>query len=363
MRLKSRLFTTGMLSIALLAAACGGASEGPVKPGGDANPSGLTIQGAGATFPYPLYSKWISEYNKKNPSLKIDYQSIGSGGGIKPITERTVDFGASDAPMNDEQLKAAPKEILHIPTVLGAVVVTYNLPEVTAPLQLDGPTVAAIFMGQIKKWNDPKIAASNEGVALPDKDIAVVHRSDGSGTTAIFVDYMAKVSPEWKDKVGVGTSVNWPTGIGGKGNEGVSGSVKQTPGSIGYVELIYAKQNSLAVASIKNSAGKFVVPSLESVTAAASGVAARIPDDLRVSVTNADGDASYPISGFTYLLVYKDQDDATKAKALVEFIWWALSEGEKMASDLGYSALPAEVLTKAQAKVRLINVGGKTFVP
>ncbi len=363
MRLKSRLFTTGMLSIALLAAACGGASEGPVKPGGDANPSGaLSLQGAGASFPNPLYTKWISEYNKKNPGVKIDYQSIGSGGGIKQITERTVDFGASDAPMTDEQLKAAPKEILHIPTVLGAVVVTYNLAELKEPLNLDGPTTADIFMGTIKKWNDPKIAALNAGVSLPDKDIAVTSRADGSGTTAIFVDYLSKISPEWKEKVGTGTTVKWPVGTSNKGNDGVAGYVKNTPGSVGYVEFIYAKNNGLSSAKMKNSAGKFIEPSLESVTAAADGVATTIPDDLRVSITNAAGESSYPISGFTYLLVYKDQDDAVKGKALVDFIAWALKDGEAMAKELVYSPLPPAVLAKAEAKLKLVNHGGKAFL-
>jgi len=356
-----RLLAISTLLLALLAAACGG-GNGPVSTngGGSAPSGGLALQGAGATFPYPLYSKWISEYNKKNPNLKIDYQSIGSGGGIKQITEKTVDFGASDSPMNDEQLKAAP-DILHIPTVLGAVVVTYNLPDLKQPLKLDGPTLAAIFLGDIKKWNDPKIAALNAGASLPGTDIAVAHRSDGSGTTGIFVDYLSKVSPDWKTKVGAGTSVQWPVGFGGKGNEGVAGFVKQTPGCIGYNELIYAKQNDLKYASIKNAAGEFVEPSLDSVTAAAAGVAKVIPDDLRISITNADGAGAYPISGFTYFLVYKNQENEQKGKALVDFITWCLADGEGMAKDLVYSPLPPEVLSKAQAKVKLINFNGKPF--
>jgi phosphate transport system substrate-binding protein len=355
--------TIGTLTLALLSAACGGGGA-PVPAngnGGGNSGGGLALQGAGATFPYPLYSKWISEYNKKNPSVKIDYQSIGSGGGIKQITEKTVDFGASDAPMKDDQLAAAPG-ILHIPTVLGAVVVIYNLPEVKEPLKLDGPTLADIFLGNVKKWDDAKIKALNPGAALPSTDIASVHRSEGSGTTAIFVDYLSKVSPEWKEKVGSGTSVNWPGGIGGKGNEGVSGAVKQQPGAIGYVELIYAKQNSLTYASVKNAAGEFVAPSLESVTAAGAGVAKTIPDDLRVSITNAEGAGAYPIAGFTYFLVYKDQADEAKGKALADFIWWALNDGEGMAKDLVYSPLPPEVLAKAQAKVKMLNHGGKTFI-
>ena len=364
MRLKARTLTIATLTLALFAAACGGGGGGPVVPTGNesAPGGGLTLQGAGATFPYPLYSKWISEYNKKSPNVKIDYQSIGSGGGIKQITERTVDFGASDAPMKDDQLKAAPKEILHIPTVLGAVVVIYNLPGFTERLKLDGPTTADIYLKKIAKWNDPKIAELNPGVTLPDLDIAVAYRSDGSGTTSIFVDYLSKVSPEWKEKVGTGTSVSWPTGIGGKGNEGVSGTVKQQPGAIGYVELIYAKQSNLAYALVKNAAGEFVEASLDSVTAAAAGAAGSIPDDLRVSITNAEGAGAYPISGFTYLLVYKDQDDATKGQALADFLWWALHDGEAMAKDLVYSPLPPEVLTKAEAKVKSINHGGKPFI-
>lgn len=360
MRLKARALTIGSIILALFTAACGGGG-GPVNPKEGAPGGALALQGAGATFPYPLYSKWISEFNKKNKDVTIDYQSIGSGGGIKQITARTVDFGASDAPMTDEQLKEAPKELLHIPTVLGAVVVIYNLDGVSG-LKLDGPTLAEIFTGKIKKWNDPKIAALNAGATLPATDIAVAHRSDGSGTTAIFVDYLSKISPEWKDKVGAGTSVNWPTGIGGKGNEGVTGTVKQTPGAIGYVEFIYAKQNNLSYAALKNAAGEFVEPSVDAVTAAAAAVSKTIPDDLRVSITNAEGTGAYPISGFTYLLVYKDQDDAAKGKAIADFLWWGLHDGEGMAKDLFYAPLPAEVLAKAEAKVKLINHGGTAFI-
>ncbi len=370
MRLTSRACAIGTLTLTLLAAACNGGGGGPVVPtnapaGGGAASSGNALQGAGATFPAPLYTKWISEYNKTNPALKIDYQAIGSGGGIKQITERTVDFGATDAPMNEEQLKAVPKEILHIPTVLGAVVVVYNLPNIPSGLKLDGSTVAEIFQGNVKKWDDPKIKAANPDLTLPSTDIATVHRSDGSGTTAIFTDYLSKVSPDWKTKVGAGTSVNWPSGpaaLAAKGNDGVAGLVKQTAGAVGYVELIYAKNNQMAYASLKNAAGKFVEPSLDAVTAAAAGAVKNIPDDLRVSITNAEGDTAYPISGFTYLLVYKDQDDATKGKALADFIWWALHDGEKMAKDLVYSPLPPEIQAKAEAKVKLINNAGKAFV-
>lgn len=363
MRLRARLAMVGILSLALLGAACGGASDGPVKPGGETNPGrGLTLQGAGASFPNPLYTKWIAEYNRRNPSVKIDYQSIGSGGGIKQITERTVDFGASDAPMTDEQLENAPKEILHIPTVLGAVVVTYNLADLKEPLNLDGETTAEIFLGKITKWNDPKLVALNPGVTLPSSDIAVTNRADGSGTTAIFVDFLSKVSPEWKEKVGTGTTVKWPVGPANKGNDGVAAYVKSTPGAVSYVELIYSKNNGLASAKMKNSAGKFVEPTLDSVTAAADGAATSIPDDLRVSITNAAGETSYPISGFTYLLVYKDQDDAAKGKALVDFIAWALEDGEAMAKELVFAPLPAAIRAKAEAKLKLVNHAGKAFL-
>ena len=297
----------------------------------------MLINGAGATFPYPIYSKWFDEYAKVDPSVRFNYQSIGSGGGQKQIMAQTVDFGASDGPMSDDNLSKAPGKILHIPTVAGAVVVTYNL-EGNPALKLDADTIAGIFLGTIKKWNDPKIAATNTGTKLPDQDIVVVHRSDGSGTTFIFTDYLSKVSSEWKSKAGTNTSVSWPTGIGGKGNEGVSGQVKQTPGAIGYVELIYAIQNKMPYADIKNSAGEFVKPTLDSVTAALA--TATVPDDFRFSMTNATGKEAYPIAGATWLLVYQQQKDATKGKKLVEFLKWALTKGETMAKDLDYAALP-----------------------
>src|SRR6266567_8708572 len=297
----------------------------------------MMINGAGATFPYPIYSKWFDEYAKVDPSVRFNYQSIGSGGGQKQILAQTVDFGASDGPMSDENLSKAPGKILHIPTVAGAVVMTYNLPGNPA-LKLDGETIADIFLGKIKKWNDPKIAASNPGAKLPENEIVVVHRSDGSGTTFIFTDYLSKVSTEWKQKAGNNTSVNWPTGIGGKGNEGVSGQVKQTPGAIGYVELIYALQNKMPYAEVKNAAGQFVKPTIESVTAAFG--TANIPDDFRFSMTNAPGKDAYPICGATWLLVYEQQKDAAKGKKLVEFLKWAAKDGEKMAKDLQYAPLP-----------------------
>ena len=331
--------------------------------GGTAGPDGAKetrITGAGATFPFPIYQKWFSEYNKANPGVKFDYNSIGSGGGIKQITEKTVDFGGSDAPMNAEQLNGAPG-LLHIPTVLGAVVLTDNLPGVTAELKFTPEAIAGIFLGKIKKWNAPEIASSNEGVALPSNDITVVHRSDGSGTTFVFTDYLSKVSAEWKSGPGAGTSVNWPVGVGAKGNELVTGQVKQTPYSIGYVELIYAETNKLPVAQVKNAAGEWIKPSLDSTSLAAAGAVATIPDDLRVSITNAPGAGAYPISSFTYILVYKEQADQLKGKALVDFLWWATHDGEHMAKELSYAPLPPEIVKKAEEKIKSITYQGKAL--
>jgi len=308
----------------------------------------MAINGAGATFPYPIYSKWFDAYAKVDPSVRFNYQSIGSGGGQKQILAQTVDFGASDGPMSDDNLAKAPGKILHIPTVAGAVVVTYNLPGNPA-LKLDGDTIAGIYLGQIKKWNDPKLTALNAGVKLPDQDIVVVHRSDGSGTTFIFTDYLSKVSAEWKSKAGNNTSVNWPTGIGGKGNEGVSGQVKQTPGALGYVELIYAIQNKMPYADVKNSAGEFVKPTIESVTAALA--TADIPDDFRFSMTNAPGKDAYPICGATWLLVYQQPKDSAKGKKLVEFLKWALTDGEGMAKTLDYAPLPESVQQRVLKRI------------
>ena len=312
----------------------------------------MTINGAGATFPYPIYSKWFDEYAKVDPSVRFNYQSIGSGGGQKQIIAQTVDFGASDGPMSDENLKSAPGKLLHIPTVAGAVVMTYNLPGNPA-VKLDGETIAGIYLGTIKKWNDPKITALNSGVSLPDQEIVVVHRSDGSGTTFIFTDYLSKVSADWKSKVGTNTSVNWPTGLGGKGNEGVSGQVKQTPGAIGYVELIYAKQNKMPVAEVKNSDGVFVGPTVESVTAAMA--TAQIPDDFRFSITNAAGKDSYPIAGATWLLVYEQQNDAAKGAKLVEFLKWSMAKGEEMAKQLDYAPLPQELRERVLKRINEIK--------
>ncbi|HJY28411.1 MAG TPA: phosphate ABC transporter substrate-binding protein PstS [Pyrinomonadaceae bacterium] len=338
----------GVLILGLVALACNGSGS-------------VSLQGAGASFPNPLYQKWLSEYGHRNPNVRIDYQSIGSGGGIKQLKEQTVDFGASDAPMKDEDLKSAPGEIVHIPTVLGAVVITYNLAGVTQPLRFSPEVIAGIFLGQIKKWNDPKIAADNSGVTLPATDITVVHRSDSSGTSAVFTDYLSKVSPEWKEKVGAGVSPSWPTGLGGKGNEGVTGQVKSTPNTIGYVELAYAVQNKLAVAQVKNASGSFITPSIDAVTAAASASAGNTPEDLRVSITNAAGPQAYPISSYTYILVYKNQKDAGKGKALVDFLWWGIHDGEAFAKELQYAPLPDDIVKRAEAKINLITAGGKAL--
>lgn len=318
----------------------------------------LKLNGAGATFPYVIYSKWFDLYHTKT-DIQFNYQSIGSGGGIKQVIEGTVDFGATDGPMSDDQLAQAKAkqgtDILHIPTVMGAVVVTYNVPEIGKDLKLTPDVLAAIFLGEVTKWNDTRIGSINPGRNLPDKAIIVAHRSDGSGTTYIFTDYLSKISESWNSKAGRGTSVKWPVGLGGKGNEGVSGLVKQTPGSIGYVELAYAVKNGLPYASIRNRAGEFVEPTLESVTAAAAGAAKEMPADLRVSITDPDGKKSYPISGFTWLLVYGNVKDRQKGKALVDFLTWALGDGQKYAKDLLYAPLPREVVTMCTAKVKSIK--------
>ncbi len=312
----------------------------------------MLINGAGATFPYPIYSKWFNEYAKVDPSVRFNYQSIGSGGGQKQILEQTVDFGASDGPMSDENLAKAKGKILHIPTVAGADVLIFNLPGVRQ-LKMDGATIAEIFLGRVTKWNDRRIAEQNPGVKLPNTDIIVVHRSDGSGTTYIWVDYLSSVSQEWENKVGRGTSVKWPTGLGGKGNEGVAGQVKQLPGAVGYVELAYAKQNKLAYASVKNSAGNYVEPTIESITEALS--AANIPEDFRFSMVNPRGEKAYPISGATWLLVYEQQKDAARGKKLVEFLNWAITKGESMAASLDYAPLPENVQQRILERIKTIK--------
>jgi phosphate transport system substrate-binding protein len=316
----------------------------------------VRINGAGATFPYPIYSKWFSEYNKLRPEIEINYQSIGSGGGIRQVTNETVFFGATDGPMTPEQLQAAPGRILHFPSVLGGDVPVYNIPGVDTELKFTGPVLADIFLGKITKWNDAAITKLNPGVKLPGTDITVCHRSDGSGTTYIWVDYLAKVSPEWKKRAGVATSVNWPVGIGGKGNEGVAGLVKQTPGSIGYVELIYALQNKIDYGSVQNMAGEFVRATTESVSAAAAAAAKQMPADFRVSITNAPGNGVYPISSFTWLLFYENPKDKRRARIMVDFMNWALADGQKFAPELGYAPLPKEVValeTNALKKIKI----------
>jgi phosphate transport system substrate-binding protein len=315
----------------------------------------VSLNGAGATFPNPLYTKWISDYSAlpAGHGVKINYQSIGSGGGIKAISDQTVDFGATDAPLTDEEASKAPGKLLHIPTTLGAVVLTYNLDGIKTGLKLSP---------DIKSWDDPKIKADNAALPLPKKSISIVHRTDGSGTTEVFTQYLAQVSPDWKTKVGAGKSVKWPTGNGAKGNEGVTGNVSNTPGSIGYVELAYAAQNNLAVADLKNHAGKFVSPSLDAISAAAAAMGDKVPDDLRMSILDPDGDASYPISSFTYILLYAEQKDAAKGAALVNFLWWGIHDGQKAAPGLHYAPLPAAIVTRDEAKLKSVTSGGKAVL-
>ena len=316
----------------------------------------LLINGAGATFPFPIYSKWFSQYNKLHPDIQINYQSIGSGGGVKQITEKTVDFGASDAPLSDGEMARAAG-LQHIPTVLGADVVIYNLPTVKTALRFTPQTIAGIFLGKITKWNDEAIRRDNSGVDLPDQAISVVHRSDGSGTTYVWTDYLSKVSPEWKAGPGTGKSVNWPVGLGGKGNEGVTGTVKQTEGAIGYVELAYANQNKLTPAVIKNREGTWVAPTIESVSLAAAK--AEIPDDYRVSITDPPGKEAYPVASFTYILMYKDQPNARKGEALLHFLWWAVHDGQKLAGALDYAPLPNPLVHKLEQTLKGMTVNGK----
>src|SRR5437867_12681850 len=317
----------------------------------------IQIQGAGATFPNPIYQKWISEYNKLHPNVEINYQSLGSGAGIRQLTNQTVFFGATDGPMTNDQLLAAPGKILHFPTVLGAVVPIYNIPNLKAELKFNGQVLADIFLGKITKWNDPALTKLNPGVNLPATDITVVHRADGSGTTYIWVDFLSKISPEFKSKVGVNTAVNWPAGLGGKGNEGVAGLVTQSPGSLGYVELIYALQNKISAGSVQNMDGEFVKASVESVTAAAAAAASKMPPDFRVSITNAPGKGVYPISSFTWLLFYENPRDKGQARVMVDFMKWALTDGQKYCAELGYAPLPAEVVKMELAALGKIKVG------
>lgn len=313
------------------------------------------INGAGATFPYPIYSKWFAEYNKLHPSVRINYQSIGSGGGIRQLTNQTVFFGATDGPMTDQQLQAAPGRILHFPTALGGVVPVYNVSG-AAELKFTGQVLADIFLGKIRKWNDPAIAKLNAGANLPSTDIVVVHRSDGSGTTYIWVDYLSKVSPEFKGRVGVNTAVSWPAGVGGKGNEGVAALVSRTPGALGYVELIYALQNKIPYGAVQNAGGEFVRASVESVTAAAAASASNMPADFRVSITNAPGKGVYPIASFTWLLLYEDPKDKSQSRVMVDFLKWALTDGQKYCGALGYAPLPASVVKLEMAALGKVRV-------
>ena len=324
------------------------------------NAQTVSLQGAGATFPYPLYSKWMAEYQKLHPTVQINYQSIGSGGGIKQILERTVDFGATDAEMTPQERAKATATLHHIPMTLGAVVLTYEVPGVTTGLKFSQEVVANIFLGKITSWNDAKIASLNPGVKLPATPITVAYRSDASGTTNVFTEYLAKISPEWKTVVGSGKSVKWPVGLGGKGNEGVTGLVKGTPGGIGYVELAYANQNKMPVATLRNRAGKFVAPSLEGVTAAAQGQ--KLPEDLCLSLTDSSSASAYPIAAFSYILVYQEQQDATKGKALADYLWWAIHDGQKLGAALDYAPLPKDQVPAIEARLKLLTAGGKALI-
>jgi phosphate transport system substrate-binding protein len=315
----------------------------------------ISITAAGATFPYPIYGKWFEEFRKNDANVEINYQSIGSGAGIRQLTEGTVDFGASDMPMTDEQISKLKVKPLHFPTVLGGIVPSYNLPGVTQDVKFTSAALAGIYLGKIKKWNDPELVKVNAGVKLPDAEIVVVHRSDGSGTSFVFTDYLSKVSPEWKKTVGSNASVKWPAGIGAKGNEGVAGMVKQTPNSIGYVELIYAVQNKMGYGLMQNAAGTFLKADFDSVTEAAAGAAKNMPDDFRVSITNAPGKKAYPISTFTWLLIPGKIDDASKKKAVSDFLRWMLADGQKYCKDLGYAPLPKEVVAKEQKAIARIQ--------
>jgi phosphate transport system substrate-binding protein len=348
-----RIFTVALAAAAGLTAAAGSlAAQAEIR-----------LTGAGATFPYPIYSKWMLEYTTVRPHIQINYQSIGSGGGIRQFTDHTVDFGASDGPMNDSQITVAGNNVLHIPTVLGADVPTYNIPGVTQQLKFTGDVLAGIFLGQITRWNDSRLTAANPGVSLPDQDIIVVHRSDGSGTTYIWTDYLSKVSPDWAQRVGKGTAVNWPVGLGGPGNEGVASTVRRTPGAIGYVELIYAIQNHIAYGVVRNRSGNFVEASLASVTAAASSAHFGEDTDFRVSITDAPGADSYPISSFTWFLIPKTISDPVKARHLLEFVWWATHDGQRFANALAYATLPAPVVPLIEARLKSITSGGRPVLP
>ncbi len=336
--------TLAVLSVLLVVATVAIAQGGPIL-----------LNAAGATFPYPIYSKWFDQYHQLHPSVQINYQSIGSGGGIRQLLDKTVDFGASDGPMSDDQLKQASVPILHFPTVLGAALPSYNIPGVQAELNFTPEALSGIFLGKVTKWNDPALTSANPGVKLPGEDIVVVHRSDGSGTTYIWTDYLSKVSKEWNDKVGKSTSVNWPVGLGGKGNEGVAALIQQTPDSVGYIELIYAIQNHLAYGRVKNTSGAFVKADLASVSAAAAAVAKFMPDDFRVSITNPEGKAAYPIASFTWLLIPSKFSDTNKRDTVKDFLKWMMTDGQQFCEPLAYAKLPKDVVTKEMKAIEKIQ--------
>ncbi|HEY1957490.1 MAG TPA: phosphate ABC transporter substrate-binding protein PstS [Polyangiaceae bacterium] len=338
-------------SLLALSVACHGSSAGK---GGN-----VSLNGAGSTFVYPLMSKWSSEYQKSAPTIQVNYQSIGSGGGIRQLIAHTVQFGATDGPMTDEQLKEAKSPVLHVPLVMGAVVPTYNLPPLAHAIKFTPDALAGIFLGTIKTWNDPKLTAENGDLNLPATPIVVVHRSDGSGTTYVWTDYLSKISPEWKTKVGNATSVNWPTGLGGRGNEGVSGTVRQTPGAIGYVELTYAMQNKMPAGQVKNRAGQFVDATIDAVTAAAAGAVQSLPEDLRYSITDSPGEKAWPISGTTWAVVYKDMPAGPERTAVVSFLRWTIHDGQKFCAPLDYAQLPPELVARAEAKLDQVEPAPK----
>lgn len=350
-----------LLSLAALIALVGCGKQSGTPQTGTSSSASAALTGAGATFPYPIYSKWFDEYQKVS-GVRINYQSIGSGAGIQQLKAKTVDFGASDAPLSDEEIRSMPGAVVHIPTVAGAVVLIYNTQGVGKSLRLTPDAISGIFLGKIKSWDDPAIKDANPGIKLPKLPVFVAHRSDGSGTSYIFTNYLAEISGEWKSKVGAGKSVKWPVGIGGKGNEGVAGIVKQTPGTIGYVELAYAVQNNLPYADVQNKAGLFIKPSIESTTAAAEGAASDMKKDIRVSIVNSPVKNAYPIAGFTYILLYKDQPDAKKGKALVEFLEWAIHDGQKMAKPLLYAPLPANVVSIDDKALKSLTSNGKSVL-
>jgi len=343
--------------------ACGGGRGGDAadtsRTAGVGATAEGTITGAGATFPYPLYSKWVLEYSREHPGVRINYQSIGSGGGIRQFMDRTVDFGATDGPMADSQINAIQANVLHIPTVLGAVVPAYNVPGITQRLRFTPEVLAGMFLGEITRWNDSRVAAANPGVTLPNAPVVIVHRSDGSGTTFVWTDYLSKVSPAWRERVGRGTAVNWPVGIGGRGNEGVASNVSRTPGAIGYVELAYAKQNRIAYGLVRNRAGNFVEGSLAAVTAAAGSAELPQDTDFRVSITDAPGADAYPVSSFTWILLPKQAPDAARARTLLDFIWWATHDGQRFASELDYAPLPERLVPLVEARLRSITADGQ----